>query len=325
MKRAGWAVATALLATGAVLWWRYGAGQALPTQARERAALQRVDPARADDSVTSDAGSPQREATPAPAPRDDYAARLRAASDYLEFIRSLNEAAGNGDHAAQFHVFRAFDYCDDGYRGYFWSRHGQLTLDAALKRAATRFPFDTEEVRRVHARCHKLMQLDARELGERLEWLRLAAEGGYPLAQVVAAQRQWQAMTPSENDNAERVEERRRLVAKAIRSREPEVIWEIGNTPLDFERRDDDEMGEVAEYEVDHQAWWLAACARGLDCSPRSEIVSRLCRFDPGCQPYESVADILRRGNEAEFPEIEARARWISEKIEAGDWEALGF
>ena len=26
-----------------------------------------------------------------------------------------------------------------------------------------------------------------------------------------------------------------------------------------------------------------------------------------------------------EFPEIEARARWISEKIDAGDWESLGF
>jgi len=52
---------------------------------------------------------------------------------------------------------------------------------------------------------------------------------------------------------------------------------------------------------------------------------SAFCRYDPNCQPYESVADLFRRARGDDFPELEARARWISEKVDAGDWEALGF
>ncbi len=113
-------------------------------------------------------------------------------------------------------------------------------------------------------------------------------------------------------------EQRRLMVAIAIRSRDPAVIWEVGNTPLG-------PPPEVGELSTDHLPWYLAACQRGLDCSPQSETVRQMCRFDPSCQPYESATDILRRGNENEFPELEARARWVNEKIDAGDWEALGF
>jgi len=329
MKRGGWAVVVAvvLCAVGAVLWWRNGLEQAQLRKADGPAQRPPAGATRLDAPVTPESSALPQVASQ-PAPRVDYAARLRAASDYLDFVRSLQGAASTGDHAAQFYTFRAFDYCDDGYRGYFWSRRGRLTLDDALKRAATRFPFDTDEVRRVHARCHRLMELDARELGERLEWLRLAAQGGYPLAQVVAAQQLWRAV--GEADDAAKVEERRRLVAMAIRSREPEVIWEIGSTPLDFKREVIEvegvkELVESNEYDLDHMAWWLAACTRGFDCSPRSEIVWQLCRFDPNCQPYETVTDLVRRASGNGFPEIEARARWINEKIDAGDWEALGF
>jgi hypothetical protein len=35
----------------------------------------------------------------------EYAARLRVAPDYLEYVRSLLTAARAGDHAAQFYVF----------------------------------------------------------------------------------------------------------------------------------------------------------------------------------------------------------------------------
>ena len=56
--------------------------------------------------------------TPLPE-REDYAAQLRAASDYLEFARSLLPAARAGDHAAQFYIFRALDYCTVEYPAMF--------------------------------------------------------------------------------------------------------------------------------------------------------------------------------------------------------------
>ncbi len=100
--------------------------------------------------------------------RADYAAQLRAASDYLGFVHSLLAAARAGDHVAQFYIFRALDYCDDGYRGYFWGRNGRKTLDDAMKWAATHWPYDSEEVRRVYNRCHTLMESGAQEPAARL-------------------------------------------------------------------------------------------------------------------------------------------------------------
>jgi hypothetical protein len=119
------------------------------------------------------------------------------------------------------------------------------------------------------------------------------------------------------SDDVANSEEGRQLLAQAIRSRDPEVIWEIGNFGL-APRLDD-------ELENPELAWLLAACQRGLDCAPRSESVRSLCIYDVNCQPYESVSDIFRRGSGNEYPQIEARARWINEKLDAGDWAALGF
>jgi len=311
VKHAGW-IAAALSVLAAVIWWWAGAGDARSAKASERTGPPPASIAPAVDSVASNPDPPRpREATSS-ATREDYAARLRAAPDYLEFVRSLTEAASNGDHAAQFYIFRALDYCDDGYRGYFNRKGVRLTLDDALKFESTRWPYNTDEVRRVHARCHTLVETGQELSRERLEWLRLASKGGFPLAQVIDAQR------PSRTDDPT-VDERRSLVAKAIRSRDPEVIFEIGNTVLDSP------PPAGGEIDRDHLAWYLAACARGFDCAAQSEIVRELCRFDPTCQPYETLVDLVRRASGNDFPDLEARARWINEKIDAGDWEALGF
>jgi hypothetical protein len=50
-----------------------------------------------------------------------------------------------------------------------------------------------------------------------------------------------------------------------------------------------------------------------------------MCIYDRACQPYETVADLIRRATQNDFPALETRARWINEKIDAGDWKALGF
>jgi len=49
------------------------------------------------------------------------------------------------------------------------------------------------------------------------------------------------------------------------------------------------------------------------------------CYGDTNCQPYETAIDLIRRATGNDFLEVEARARWINEKIDAGDWEAMGF
>jgi hypothetical protein len=318
MSRVGWIVliAVELCAVAAALWWRFGEEE-------------RAQPANAGDSTrslpapaASDVAPVERQGTaptqsqdaPPPVEAEDYAARLRAASDYLEFAQALLPAARAGDYAAQFNIFRALDYCAREYRAFFGRGPVWRTLDDAMRRAATRWPYDSEMVRKVYSQCHALVESGAKEFGERDEWLRMASDGGYPLAQVTYAQNQWRAMSGPDDDAT--LEARRRLVGKAIRSRDPAVVSAVADVILEPEGQG---------YEWDHLAWRLAACQRGFDCSPQSDFVKWSCYFDASCQPYETAYDLIRRATGNDFPDVEARARWINEKIDGGDWEALGF
>ncbi|HEU5135595.1 MAG TPA: hypothetical protein VFU13_10670 [Steroidobacteraceae bacterium] len=320
MRRVGAAVFVAVLcAIVAAWWWRNTSEHAQPADAGEP-----VPPsatiASADVPAVSQADSALRKPqdTPALVQGPDYAAQLRAAPDYLEFARSLLGAAHGGDPAAQFYIFRALQYCKDEYLTHVDRGNAGQSLEDALKWAATNWPYDPEFVRLIYNRCHTLIETGAKDIGERREWLQRASDGGYPLAQILVARQQWLERAGTADDDAARYEESRRLASMAIRSRDPAVIWEIADSIF--------KGVEVAgEFGDDVLAWFLAACQRGFDCSPKSDAVRAFCHYDRNCQPYESLADILRRTGGGDFPGNEARARQINEKIDAGDWEALGF
>lgn len=319
VKRAVWValVAAALGGVAAVMWWRYGSPHAPSAPAGESIGL---PPAKGEPStVRAEHALPQEQHASHPVPGADYAALFHVATDLLDFTRSLLGAARAGDHAAQFYIFRALEYCTSEYRLYFDRQHFRYSLDDALKSAVSvGWPFDPEVVRRTYDRCHTMMESGLKDPGERSEWLRLSSEGGYPLAQVNFARYQAIEARKANSDDAASREERRRAVAKALRSRDPAVIWEIGNSPYITVPID----GEPG---WDSMVWSLAACLRGFDCSPQSEAVRLMCLYDRACQPYETVADIIRRVPDIDFPELEARARDLNEKMDDGDWEALGF
>jgi hypothetical protein len=267
MKRVGWAVlVAALCVVAAALWWRHGSGPAQPANVSEPIRLPPTTAASGDIRVVrQEPAPPQSQDTPPPVQGADYAAQLRAAPDYLEFARSLLSAARAGEHAAQFYIFRALDYCTVEYRFHVDRGRTRRSLDDALRWAATHWPYDSETVRLVYARCHTFMESGAKDLGERGEWLRLASDGGYPLAQVIAAKRH-RLEGGGTGDDAARDKESRRLLSMAIRSRDPAVIWELGEMPTRNAGAEGDRDGEEV-------AWFLAACQRGFDCTPQSDAV----------------------------------------------------
>ena len=65
--------------------------------------------------------------------------------------------AREGDRDAQYHLFRALDYCRRGYREYFDRGQKRNSLDEAVREAAAAPRADVSELRRVHSRCEKLM------------------------------------------------------------------------------------------------------------------------------------------------------------------------
>ena len=317
VSRTAWAILVAVVLCGAAVfvWWR-GAGET--TRSVDAELVRQVQEAENGETVVLVAEAsqpPAKDGAPAER-RPDYAAQLRSAPDLLEYVRSLLGMAHAGDHGAQFYIYRAFEYCADEYRLHFDRQGKRYSLDEAMRKGVAEGWSDPEVIRRAYDKCHALLEASVAEVGTREKWRRLAAEGGFPLA-VVAMARELQRKS-SRSPNPELSVQLRSLLAGPLKSRDPEVVWEIG----DFEFAEYDEDGE---FDRESMAWEIAACQRGFDCSPQSEAVRWLCMHDRACQPYESVSDILRRARGDQMDEIESRARWINEKIDAGDWAALGF
>jgi hypothetical protein len=93
VKRVGWtACVAALCAVVAILWWRFGSeraqsGNSVPIQSPRAIATS------VDTRVVTPASVPPSQDSSPPGQVADYAAQLRAASDYLEFTNSLIAAA----------------------------------------------------------------------------------------------------------------------------------------------------------------------------------------------------------------------------------------
>jgi hypothetical protein len=105
------------------------------------------------------------------------------------------------------------------------------------------------------------------------------------------------------------------MVLEALRSRDPEVIWEIGALQPVLD-------GDEDERTLRSRAWMLAACQRGYDCE-NSAWMEFDCRFDQLCAQDRNATDFFRRTTGLDFPEIEARAKVINANLDAEAWEAL--
>jgi TPR repeat protein len=251
-------------------------------------------------------------------PRVDYAAPMRSAPDYLAFIRSIRPAAEAGNPQASLILYRAIEYCRTEYRSYFYTREGRRTLEEAYQWSATRWPLYPGRAREVHGRCQGFIQADPREFGIPDDWLRRASDARLPEAQAELALKLFSGGLSGPGSADSPLPARAmKLLGRALRSRKPEVVWRAAEliTLREQFNGTQDQMF----------AWYLAACHRGLDCYAGGDLVRGLCTMDPACQPFESVADLLRRLAGNEFPAVERRADEINALIDAGRWAELGF
>jgi hypothetical protein len=261
--------------------------------------------ASAADAPRPPAGSPNTSL----APRDNFNARYLQSRDLLAFAEGLLDAAKAGDGASRYWLYRALDECSAG----FGESHSlEETLIYAAQDAV-----DAELIRDWFARCEVLRGPRREDFGDPKAWLQAAVEAGYPLAQVQKAlQLQSQAKRDAANAQGLRAESRT-LALEALASGDPAVMASIGR--LAAVTQPHEKKFDLAD------AWLLAACLRGFDCGEHSEYFPMWCRKDPACQPFETVADLMRRSYGAEFNAVESKALAINEYIDAGRFDNLGF
>lgn len=246
-----------------------------------------------------------------------FESRFHASADLWQFAESMNPAAKAGDPAAQYYLSRTLKYCDDNFRFYFVRGNRRRTLDEGMQWASTRPGLKAEEAREVHARCSRLQETSHR-FGTADEWLSASKEKGFSLAMIDTARQL--AVTAGVSGATEHVEmrnEAKRLALRALESKDPQVIFDMGDLAALF-------VGDMTKASQEQWVWRLAACNRGYECGQDAEWIQLQCRFDPNCQPYESGFDFIRRMNSEDFDEIERLANDLNARLDAGDFGWFG-
>jgi hypothetical protein len=275
----------------------------------------RVEPPAASASTRVTTASAAA-STPAP----DYRARLNESRDYWELAQSLYAPARQGDAAAQYWLARALAYCESLYDWYFIVHldNGAVrhrTLDEAQQLTATRPVFTADDIRDIQKRCQRLRSAEVPPFGESREWLESATQSNYPMAQASAAlSLALQGRQPDNEVARGARDEARRLALEALRSRDPNVMAQMGDVAANL-------AGNAAEARRQQWVWPLAACLRESRCESMAEWRRLFCNIHPQCQPFETPVDVIRRQAGNDFDAVERRARELNEKLDAGTLE----
>jgi hypothetical protein len=281
-------------------------------------------PLAATPDVVAPAASSPTQAAEVAKPREkiltpgDIAIRFHDATDMLAFAMSILDAANAGDGAAQYYMYRAIRRCTSEYGLYFGRNDRERTLDQALIQAERIQGLSPDSTRELYQQCRAFKESNLKGLGEGPVWLDAAVKSRYPLALAAKAVERFTSgfgMTPEAS--AARRTDGGALAREALRSREPEVIFDLaGVASLTQKGEAADEIAGV---------WMIAACQRGFDCGGHSEAFRFLCRLDVACQPYETLVDLLRRQLGERFDEFERRARELNDDIDHERFDKIGF
>ncbi len=278
--------------------------------------VERRDSRPSGDATSRPAATPERIAS------DAASAAGGLPGDALTTARLLYPQAEAGNPDAQFALYRTLDYCDREY--HFFFLRGK-TLDEVLAWESGKYGSDTEEIRRTYEHCRALKEA-GEQFGSAATWLQRATEAGHALAEAASATKMLLAAThhdpgqgASEPHRITTQEQRKRaeaLLKKALGSKQPGVLWTIGDMQLLL-------SGSETHAQTQQWAWRLAACHSGYDCSESADWVRFMCRYEPNCQPYETGEGFIRQMTGNDYPEVVSLAREIATKFKNGTLDYL--
>lgn len=108
------------------------------------------------------------------------------------------------------------------------------------------------------------------------------------------------------------------LLRSAVRSRDPRVLFIVGNAELLL--APPDKYSRVMAY-----AWWLVACERGLDCASGSAYAATICGNDVRCAAAHGPRERLQAAAGRNWSSVRKRAAAMSARLDAGKWSELGI
>ncbi len=238
----------------------------------------------------------------------NYAAQFRSAGDLLSLLEALAPAAAEGDVEALYYLGVASRRCTREYAGLFGPPGKEMTLEVALEKEFWTKYYE-QLARKIHGQCQRFKEVAENPFTEWENLLNAAAEAGSGPAQALLAFELQNGMIWVQDPTArgEITSEIRTLAREAIRSKDPEAIFQLAYV--------ESITGRSGTPENVAGAWMLAACQRGLECGRASEQFQFFCNWDPACQQSETLVDLFRR--RPRFDEFQRLADELNAKLDA--------
>jgi hypothetical protein len=246
----------------------------------------------------------------------DYGAQYRHSPDLLAFLEALAPAAADGDVEALYYLAAASRRCTREYGTLFGPPGKEKGLEEAMQPGSWT-KYHEQVARRIHAQCARFKAAPGNAFTEWENLMQAATEAGSGPAKAVLAFELQQGMNRL-HDPAAREEQKsaiRTLAKEAIRTKDPQVLFQLSSVESITGM-----SGTPANVTI---IWMLAACERGLACGADTEHFQFFCRWDPACQPTETMVDLLRRREGANFDEIERRANELNEQLDADRFDEI--
>jgi hypothetical protein len=314
--RIGLVIGVAALTIALGAWYLRADSRPLPaTNGPARAAVP-TTAGFADVRATDSPDAPPLPITklPAAAKSPDYGAQFRGAGDLLSFLEALAPAAAEGDVGALYYLAVASRRCTREYEGLFGPPGKEMTLELALEKNYWTKYYE-QLARKIYGQCERFKAVAANPFTEWQNLLDAAAEAGSGPAKALLAFEMQNGMIRLHAPTArgQTISEIRNLAKEAIRSKDPEAIFQLAYV--------ESITGRSGTAEDVAGAWMLAACQRGLECGRASEQFQFFCKWDPACQPSETLVDLFRR--RPRFDDLQRLANELNANLDADRFEEI--
>jgi hypothetical protein len=210
-------------------------------------------------------------------------------NDLSAFVRSLSARAAAGDADALWLISRSVDYCTTyGKNPAAFTSVTEILLANAPPEAV----HSVKTVReRTAARCRGFIASNDGNVFSSSAALankvRAARAGSLPAEAALLL-----AKAPLSTDSAYLTN----LVDRVQRSGDPEAYLAISDAMGTMASGHEKIFGSNSGSEISTFAWQLAACRRGLDCSPTGSLMSMYCLHGGVCGNFSSFEDLVFRG-----------------------------
>jgi hypothetical protein len=315
MRIALFMAVTALMIALAAWYLRAHSGTVPATNGPARSAVPATAKFAAVRATDSPVAPPRPITKPTAAAKSpDYAAQFRSAGDLLSFLEALAPAAAEGDVDALYYLGVASRRCTREYSKLFGPPGREMTLDEALEKEYWTKYYE-QLARKIHGQCQRFKAVAANPFTEWRDLLDAAAEAGSGPAKALLAFEMQNGMIRARDPTARGLmtSEIRTLAKEAIRSKDPEAIFQLAYV--------ESITGRSGTPDDVASAWMLAACQRGLECGPASEQFQFFCKWDPACQPSETLVDLFRR--RPGFDDFQRLANELNAKLDADRFDEI--